>query len=241
MSFANEQEPNYYELFGVDRDAPLIAIRRSYRRLMQQAGNHPDLGGDTHTAALINRAYSVLRDPEQRRFYDARLDILSRIAQGLDPERESQPDAEPIDPRSNCLFCEHPHDYILDGTDELCCENCGSPLSLVDRSRIDPGDKRAVRRLGRKLNIQLYTHWDQAKGIGARTVDISPHGLQLTTQCSLRPGQRIRVTGRVLEAVGTVTHCAERSHGWRTLTVAGVSFLTLRILRPVGAFVSRRV
>ena len=237
MSFANEQEPNYYELFGVDRDAPLSEIRASYRRLMQQAGNHPDLGGDTRTAALINRAYAVLKSSDQRKFYDARLDILSRIAAGL--EMESEP--EPADPRSSCLFCEQPHDYILDGTDDLCCEHCGSPLSLVDRSRIDPNDNRAVRRLGRKLNIHLYTHWNQAKGIGARTVDISPHGLQLTTQCELRPGQRIRVTGRVLEAVGTVTHCAHRAEGWRNLTVAGVSFLTLRILRPVGAFVSHKV
>ncbi len=239
MSFANEQEPNYYELFGVDRDAPLSVIRASYRRLMQQAGNHPDLGGDTRTAALINRAYAVLKNSDQRRFYDARLDILSRIAAGFDVE--SAPEPEPLDPRSSCLFCEQPHDNILDGTVELCCENCGSPLSLVDRSRIDPSDNRAVRRLGRKLNIQLYTHWNQAKGIGARTVDISPHGLQLTTQCELQPGQRIRVTGRVLEAVGTVTHCAQRTEGWRSLTVAGVSFLTLRILRPVGAFVSHKV
>ncbi len=239
MSFANEQEPNYYELFGVDRKAPLIDIRRSYRRLMQVAGNHPDLGGETRTAALINRAYAVLKDPEQRRLYDARLDILSRIAKGV--ETATEPEPEPLDPRSSCLFCEHPHNYILDDTDELSCEHCGSPLSLVDRSRIDPNDNRAVRRLGRKLNIHLFTHWNQEKGIGARTVDISPHGLQLTTQCELRAGQRIRVTGRVLEAVGTVTHCAQRSQGWRTLTVAGVSFLTLRILRPVGAFVSHKV
>ncbi len=241
MSYANEQEPNYYELFGVDRDAPLIAIRRSYRRLMQQAGNHPDLGGDTHTAALINRAYAVLKDPEQRRFYDARLDILSRIAMGLNPEPASQPDPEPADPRSSCLFCEQPHDYIVDDTDDLSCSACDSPLRVVDRSRIDPDDNRAVRRLGRKLNIFVYAHWKQEKGVAARTVDISPHGLQLTTRLELYPGQRIRVTGQVIEAVGTVTHCARRSEGWRNLTVAGVSFLTLRILRPVGAFVSHRV
>ena len=241
MSFANEQEQNYYELFGVDRDAPLIDIRRSYRRLMQHAGNHPDLGGDTHTAALINRAYAVLRDPDQRRFYDARLDILSRIAKGVEMAPEPEPQPEPPDPRSTCLFCEQPHDYVLNDTDDLACGNCGSPLRVIDRSRIDPDDNRAVRRLGRKLNVLIYAHWKQEKGVAARTVDISPHGLQLTTRLDLRPGQRIRVTGQVVEAVGTVTHCAKRSEGWRNLTVAGVSFLTLRIVRPVGAFVSRKV
>ena len=241
MSFTNEQDPNYYELFGVDRDAPLIDIRRSYRRLMQHAGNHPDLGGDTHKAALINRAYAVLKDPEQRRFYDARLDILSRIAMGLNPEPGPRPEPEPRDPQASCPFCEQPHDYILDDTHDLSCARCGSPLRVVDRSRIDPDDNRAVRRLGRKLNIFIYANWKQENGVAARTVDISPHGLQLTTRLELRPGQRIRVTGQVIEAVGTITHCARRSEGWRNLTVAGVSFVTLRILRPVGAFVSHRV
>ena len=235
LSFANARDPDYYELLGVERDAPLVAIRRSYRRLMQQAGNHPDRGGDTRTAALINRAYAVLKDPDQRRFYDARLDILSRIAQGI----EVAP--APPDPRSSCPFCEQPHDGAPDDTADPGCGTCGSPLRVVDRSRLDPDDNRAVRRLGRKLNIHIYAHWKQEQGIAARTVDISPHGLQLTTRMELRPGQRIRLTGQVMEAVGAVTHCARRNEGWRNLTVAGVSFLTLRILRPVGAFVSHKV
>jgi len=243
LSFTNEQDPNYYELFGVDRDAPLLDIRRSYRHLMQQAGNHPDRGGDTRTAALINRAHAVLKDSEQRRFYDARLDILSRIAKGVEmtPESGPAPKPEPLDPRSICLFCEQPHDYLLGDTDDLSCGHCGSPLRAIDRSRIDSDDNRAVRRLGRKLNVSIYSHWNQEKGIAARTVDISPHGLQLTTRLELQPGQRIRITGQVIEAVGTVTHRARRSEGWRNLTVAGVSFLTLRILRPVGSFVSHKV
>ncbi|MDJ0710723.1 MAG: DnaJ domain-containing protein [Woeseiaceae bacterium] len=241
MGIANEQDPNYYELLGVVRDAPLSEIRASYRRLMQQAGNHPDLGGDTRTAALLNRAYAVLKSPDQRRFYDVRLDILSRIAAGFVEDSEPEPQPAPMDPRSSCLFCEQPHHYILDNTDELCCVACGSPLRRVDRSRIDPGDARAVKRLGRNLNIRIYTHWNHAKGFGARTVDISPHGLRLTTQCDLQAGQRIRIAGQVLEAVGRVTHCARQSRGWRDMSVAGVSFLTLRILRPVGAFVSHRI
>lgn len=237
MSCASEQEQNYYELLGVERDAPASAIRASYRRLMQQAGNHPDLGGDTQTAALINQAYALLKDPEKRQLYDARLDILSHIATGLDLE----PEPALVDLATSCLFCEQPHGYVLDDTDELGCQTCGSPLRAVDNSRMDPDDTRAVQRLGRKLEFRLYTHWKQAKGIAAKTVDISPHGLQLTTRTELSPGQRIRLVGSALEAVGNVTHCARRSQGWRNVTVAGVSFLTLRILSPVGGFVSHRV
>ena len=204
---------------------------------MQQAGNHPDLGGDTRIAALINRAYALLKDPVQRQDYDARLDILSHVAAGL----EIEPEPTLLDPATNCLFCQQPHGYILNDPDELDCQTCGSPLRVVDNRRMDPDDTRAVRRLGKKLELLLYTHWNQAKGIAARTVDISPQGLQLTTRSDLRPGQTIRMVGHTLEAVGNVTHCARRSQGWRTATVAGVSFLTLRVLSPVGGFVSQRV
>ncbi len=237
MSFATEQDQNFYEILGVARDAPIEEIQASYRRLMQQAGNHPDLGGDTQTAALINRAYALLKDPVKRQDYDARLDVLSQIASGLDIE----PEPAPVDPATSCQFCEQPHGYILSETDELDCRTCGSPLRAVDNSRMDPDDTRAVQRLGRKLEVFLYTHWNQAKGIVAKTVDVSPHGLQLTTRSDLRPGQRIRVVGRALEAVGNVTHSARRGQGFRNVTVAGVSFLTLRIQERVGGFVSRKV
>ena len=237
LSCAPEQDQNYYEVFGVDRDAPISAIRASYRRLMQQGGNHPDLGGDTQIAALINRAYAVLKDPVQRRDYDARLEILSHIATGFDIE----PEPAVLDPATSCLFCEQPHGYILDDIYDVGCQTCGSPLRAVDNSRMEPNDTRAVQRIGRKLELLLFTHWQQAKGVAAKTVDISPHGIQLTTRGNLQAGQRIRVVSRALEAVGNVTHCARQSQGWRNITVAGVSFLTLRILKPVGGFVSRRV
>ena len=152
-----------------------------------------------------------------------------------------EPEPALLDPATSCLFCEQPHGYILNDTDELGCQTCGSPLRVVDTSRMDPDDTRAVQRLGRKLEIQLYTHWKQAKGVVAKTVDISPHGLQLTTRSDLRPGQRIRVVSRALEAVGNVTRSVRQNQGWRNVTTAGVEFLTLRVLSPVGGFMSRRV
>ena len=204
---------------------------------MQIAGYHPDLGGDTRIAALINKAYALLKDPVQRQHYDARLDVLSHIAAGL----KIEPEPALLDPATSCLFCQQPHGYILIDTDELGCQSCGSPLRAVDNSRMEPNDTRAIRRLGRKFEVLLYTHWNQAKGDVAKTVDISPHGLQLTTRSDLRVGQRIRVVNRALEAVGKVTRSARRSQGWHSVTDAGVAFLTLRVLSPVGGFMSRRV
>lgn len=232
-----EEEQDYYALLGVERDAPLSVIRASYRRLMQREGSHPDRGGNAQTAALLNGAYAVLKDPEQRELYDARLSILSHIAAGV----EIEPEPIVIDPRFNCLFCEQPHNNILDDTDDVGCDTCGSPLRVVDSRRPDPSDARAVQRLGRKLDVFIYTHWNQKKGVAASTSDISPHGLKLTSQCQLRPGQRIRISGELLDAVGRVTHYTLHNQGWRNMTMAGVSFLTLRFMRPVGGFVSRHV
>ncbi len=237
MNGAAEQEQTYYEILGVDRNASTSAICESYRRLMQQAGHHPDLGGDARVAAQINRAYALLKDPVQRQEYDARLDILSQVATGLDLE----PEPEVLDPAKRCPFCHQPHGYILGETDEIGCQSCGSPLRAVDNRRIDANDSRAVKRLGREIDILLYTHWSQSRGVAARTVDMSPHGLKLTTRGDLRPGQIVRVVSQGLDAVGTVTHSARKRQGWRTVTVAGVSFLTMRILQPGGVFVSHTV
>ncbi len=237
MNGAAEQEQTYYEILGVDPNASTSAICESYRRLMQQAGNHPDLGGDARVAAQINRAYALLKDPVQRQEYDARLEVLSHIATGFDIE----PEPEVPDPATRCAFCQQPHGYILGETDEIGCQACGSPLRAVDKSHTDPGDTRAVQRLGKEIELLLFTHWNQTKGAPAKTVDISPHGLKLTTRGDLRPGQTIRVVSQGLDAVGRVTHCARQRQGWRTVTVAGVSFITMRILQPNGVFVSHTV
>jgi hypothetical protein len=61
----------HYEILNVAPAAELVVIEAAYRALMKKY--HPDQGGgaaDGPSAADINRAYAVLRDPGRRAEYD---------------------------------------------------------------------------------------------------------------------------------------------------------------------------
>ena len=64
---------NYYRVLFVQPDAPMEIIQASYRTIMQKLKAHPDLGGDTWNASVINEAYQTLIDHEKRVRYDALL------------------------------------------------------------------------------------------------------------------------------------------------------------------------
>ena len=62
-----------YQLLFVDREAPPEIIKASYRALMKNPGNHPDLGGDADKAKAINEAYDILKNEKSRRELDRNL------------------------------------------------------------------------------------------------------------------------------------------------------------------------
>ncbi|MCH9693559.1 MAG: J domain-containing protein [Gammaproteobacteria bacterium] len=242
---APNENPDYYEVLHVSREAPLEIIRSSYRTLMQKLKNHPDLGGDAATAAMINEAYSVLTDEGRRAEYDARLDILAGLANGVPDEPTEQPvDPEPakvLNPYVECVFCEAPHGHGKFIEIDFTCDTCSSPLAAAENKRLESVSQRAVARINKAQTIIFYTHWPQTQGIAGQTEDISLNGLRFVTQHELIEGQRIKIVSNVLDAVANVTHCIYQRHGWKTMCIAGVSFSTLRFARSVGGFVSRHV
>lgn len=241
---ASDDNRNYYDILHVRRGAPAEIIRSSYRTLMQQLKHHPDLGGDAATAAMINEAYSILNNAEQRAEYDAKLDIFAKLAEGVPEQAEEQePVAEPVrvlDPFRECLFCESPHfqGKLIDV--DASCRACESPLFIAEGLQADSADQRAVARIDKSQAIVFHTHWPQRQGISGQMEDISLTGLRFSTRHPLEVGQRLKIASNALHAIAHVTHCRHERQGWKTLCIAGVSFATLRFARSVGGFVSTR-
>lgn len=236
---------NYYDVLHVSRDAPLAIIRGSYRTLMQQMKNHPDLGGDTATAALINEAYAVLSNPDRRAEYDAELDIMAKIASGVahgQAGQESDTAADrTLDASRECIFCATSHDFGAGRKLDESCKICGSPLAIAENQRIESMGQRSILRIDKEQDITFYTEWPQSSAFTGRTEDISLNGLRFATRYELRKGQRIKIVSDFLEAVANVTNCNYYRDGLKVQCVAGVSFATLRYLKSVGGFVSSHV
>lgn len=79
---------NYYTLLGVPRTASPADVREAYRRLSKLC--HPDVCGvdGNDLCALLNDAYSVLRDENARAFYDAELaQAEADVEEGFDPNK----------------------------------------------------------------------------------------------------------------------------------------------------------
>ena len=66
-----EQQRDYYDVLGVQRNADAEAIRKAYRQLAREL--HPDVNESPDAAtrfAELQEAYAVLSDAEKRKSYD---------------------------------------------------------------------------------------------------------------------------------------------------------------------------
>ncbi len=238
---------NYYRILNVQPDAPVEIIRSSYRTLMQELKQHPDLGGDHGNAVLINEAFTILSDFAKRAEYDRQLMAQSSDARpgfaahpNSGQRREGQrpcPSEQPTGPHV-CPFCKLPYGHGEQIHMDALCSDCESPLYAARRLQVEESDRRAIQRFAKHHAISFYTNWPQPEGHTGQTEDISHNGMKFVTQQELSKGQFLKIDCDVCLAIGEVTHCEQKRSGLKKHWMVGVVFVTLRFERPHGTFVS---
>jgi uncharacterized RDD family membrane protein YckC len=90
---------DYYELLGVDEDAPVDDIRSAYRD--KKASVDTSTGDDAKSdVAKLNKAWNVLSDPYQRGRYDQQRNIPSDDGDGDEEYDDSTPVTRSRSPRA---------------------------------------------------------------------------------------------------------------------------------------------
>ncbi len=253
-----EKAVDYYQVLHVNPDAPLEIIKASYRALMQSLKHHPDLGGDQDSAALINEAYATLSKQESRQAYDRlrtkqaqRYSSAEREPQlasaansthsttSTESARSSSLQAYKAPLRlisaSRCPFCRAPNNSDGGVTQNANCAQCLSPLTTKDRQISTQAGLRAIERMPKEQDIEIYTQWPGSVLYG-RTLDVSLNGMLFQTRAELNLQQVIKITCSLCDATARVAHVG----GTSTVAKIGVEFVTLRFTQPRGSFVSTR-
>lgn len=244
------KRPDYYSLLHTSPSANLAEIKACYRRLMQKV--HPDQGGCADTAARLNEAYSVLSDPDRR----ARYDLLLRRARAVSghqpqyqqankyatpkrPATKQPPRKKQIDSENcRCLFCKAVNVVAVKKptAEALHCRNCKSPLRFID---FDPEwlGERAHRNVKHDLQLQFRLNNGSARSYSGKVIDLSPSGMKFLTQHRLQMGNIIKIDNRELTGVASVMRCTNQRGRYEV----GVKFLSLKIHRQQGTFISHKV
>ena len=223
---------DYYAVLHVQPGAPVEIIRASYRTLMQRLKAHPDLGGETGSAAEINEAYAVLKDPAKRAAYDSTLP--GRTVPAERAASETQPNrtwVSGLGPRT-CAFCGEPQ--VVRGPAAERCERCGSTLAAVAALEHDERTRRTLHRVAKDEPIEFFTSWRETTGRTGVLVDLSLSGMRFVARDALEREQVIRVECAVFSSVAQIAHCYRR----QMLFHIGAQFVTVSFHRQKGSLVS---
>ena len=222
---------NYYRVLHVQPDAPVEIIRASHRTLMQVLRMHPDLGGEHRNATAINEAFDTLGDPMKRAAYDRLL------ARGAATSRRGTPASPAPGVPHACLFCGAGHAPGDAERQNATCALCKSPLYRTTRPA-HAVSRRALAFMPRRAPVVICVAWPAGQVVEGVSEDVSVSGMRIVTTAPLTQNCLIRLDCDFCSAVAIVRHVngqgPAEARQWR----AGLEFLTLRIRRRRGVFVS---
>jgi curved DNA-binding protein CbpA len=218
---------NYYRILHVQPDAPVEIIRASYRALMLELKKHPDLGGSSWDATLLNEAYEVLRNPERRAAYDKEW-TARHLKNSASPERS--PVALTSCPVCKALLERQPRPG----------EHCGKCESLLQSERPEEHRRRYQRALERtrRNDPVIYCSSWPGEARKAKMVDFSPQGMRFVCKEDLVPGTVLKINTPLFEATATVTNLRNTTQDGSRLYAVGVRFLAVSFLECRGAILS---
>jgi curved DNA-binding protein CbpA len=221
---------NYYRILQVQPDAPAEIIRASYHALMRDLKRHPDLGGSTVDASLLNEAYETLSDPVRRAAYDNEMRARHfRRAAPLSKDENAQP------PQSLCPFCKTrlPHQPQRGQS----CPTCKLPLPFFEQTDMEKAGRRTVARMAKKGRIFYCSSLTESPK-EAQMMDLSPKGMRFSCSERLRPGTVLKITSPQLMACGIVTNLKNEETKSPRHYEVGISFIAVKFKESKGSFVS---
>ncbi|NND92618.1 MAG: J domain-containing protein [Granulosicoccus sp.] len=260
-----DTRPDYYQLLHVQADAPGPVIKASYRAMMQKLRHHPDLGGDSSMAQVLNEAVDTLCDPARRALYDQQRQG-TRIEEPAEPAQDSSspadadaaddhqhPDRDPcrraddestpiqLPRKARCPFCNML--YASDaGRLDLYdtgnhCVRCKGPITPAGQPGGALSDElRRIYRHQHEATVSYWTCWPLPSPRFACLHDLSPVGCSIETTQSVKPGSTLLLDMNALVAICQVRHC--RQSVTESRYAIGLEFLTLRIEAGPGAVFS---
>jgi hypothetical protein len=223
-----ENRRNYYRLLQVQPDAPIEVIRASYRTLMRDLKQHPDLGGGSAQAALVNEAYRVLSNPALRAEYNRKL--FQRYTKH---SLAANAFGHLAHPDKSCPLCKTKLE--ISSPPGQTCSVCEIPLQPEGTGA--PPDRRALLRLKRSARVYYWSRWPQEPQ-EAKMIDISPRGMRFLCAQRIKPGTLMKISGPGFKASAVVRDLGPREEDGKKLQAVGVSFLAVHFENPRGSFLS---
>jgi hypothetical protein len=221
---------NYYRILQVQPDAPAEIIRASYHTLMKELKQHPDFGGSTPHASLLNEAYGTLSDPTRRAAYDQ--ETLARLSKKSGINSNS---GKPSLSTLLCPFCRRPLARKARAGES--CPTCQIPLRSSKPADLDRTSRRSIARLKRHGRIVYSSSWPEEPREG-KMIDLSPKGMRFLCSERLRPGTVLKIGNPLLKASVIVTNLHDEEVEGIFSYAVGVSFLAVEFEEPKGSFLS---
>jgi curved DNA-binding protein CbpA len=221
-----KDRPNYYRILQVQPDALPEIIHASYRTLMKELKIHPDLGGSTAEAALLNEAHETLSDSRRRSAYDEEL-----FHQSI---QEPYFHTKPVSPAA-CPICRQP--LSQEPAPGQICPACRTPLKSNIMHASTPGTGRSLERIRVSDRIYYYSGWP-GKAKEGRMIDFSPKGMRFIGVETLPLHSVLKISCRHFEASGTVTNVSEEVSSGQKIYSVGVCFLAVQFADFRGTFLS---